>query len=78
MRKSNRPRISFPPGSVEALEPRMFQRVTSHGARMEIDFWKSIIMPLQSGLVAEVSEICFFLATFEKVVKTEKIRKIGK
>ena len=56
MRKSNRPRIIFPPGSVEALEPRLFQRVTSHGARMEIDFWKSIIMPLQSGLVAEVSK----------------------
>ena len=22
---------------------------------MEIDFWKSVVMPLQSGLVAEVS-----------------------
>ena len=47
--------MHFPPGSVEALEPQMFHRVTSHGARMEIDFWKSVVMPLQSGLVAEVS-----------------------
>jgi len=53
-RNKHRPRMTFPVGSVEALEPTHYQRVTSRGARMEIDFWKNILMPLKSGLVSEV------------------------
>ena len=57
----NRPRMHFPPDTVEALEPAMYNRVTARSARMEIDFWKQVMMPLKSGLVSEVrnSKICF-------------------
>ena len=53
-RKPNRPRMHFPPDTVEALEPAMYNRVTARNARMEIDFWKQVMMPLKSGLVSEV------------------------
>ena len=61
--------MNFPPGTVEALEPRLYQRVTAHGARMEVDFWRSIIMPLQSGLVAEVSNL---FKKIQNIVLTSK------
>ena len=53
----NRPRIQFPPDTVEALEPAMYNRVTARNARMEIDFWKQVMMPLKSGLVSEVKKL---------------------
>ena len=46
--------MHFPPDTVEALEPAMYNRVTARSARMEIDFWKQVMMPLKSGLVSEV------------------------
>ena len=49
--------MHFPPDTVEALEPAMYNRVTARNARMEIDFWKQVMMPLKSGLVSEVRNL---------------------
>jgi hypothetical protein len=55
MRPRLRPRIQFPPGSVEATDAIPFERISSIKAQLEVDFWKHILMPLKSGLLSEVN-----------------------
>ena len=69
MRPRPRPRITFPPGTVEALEPANFERVTSIRSQMEVDFWKHIQMPLKSGLAAEVRIFKIYQSSQEKFSK---------